>query len=141
MPDDLTKLTDTVERELALLRALPPATPSDECLRRTTAAVVGEACRLERRAPAWRLARNGLVAAAAVLLAVVLVPRWAYRAPASQSGEDDLTAWAAAYDASGTHWVQLADAGWPADDNGDADAEVDDLFRSLEQSFERFESL
>jgi hypothetical protein len=141
MPDDLNRLTAAVERDLALLRALPPVMLSDECLRRTTDAVVAEAARVRRQALAWRAARNGLVAAAAVLLAVVLVPRWTYREPAGRGDEDTLAAWAAAYDASGTRWAELADAGWSADNGGDADTEVDELFRGLEQSFERFESL
>ncbi len=141
MPDELTNLTDAVERDLTLLRALPPVMPSDECLRRTTAAVVAEARRVARQTSAWRWTRSGLIVAAAVLLAVVLVPRWADRAPAGRTGEDELAAWAAAYDASGSRWAELADADWSADAGGDADAEVDDLFRSLEQSFEQFESL
>ena len=142
LADGLDKLEQTVEREMALLRALPPTQPSAPFLERVSVAMIAEARRGEQRRHWRRWTRGGLTAAAAVLMAVGLATRPSQKTVPVVGGERELAAWAAAVDESGAHWARLVEAGWPPEESSPAaDVELDEVFRSLEQSCERFESL
>lgn len=143
MNGEVDKLERTVERELELLGELPLVAPRRECLERVKAAVAAEAVRVARAYRTPGGLRVGIGVAAALLLAVGLATRPPQPdRPAALDAEATLRAWAAAWDESSSRLTSLLDEGWNGGVFGpDADAELDDLFRSLDQSFDRFESL
>lgn len=142
MADDLNKLEQAVERDMDLLCPLPAALPRPEFVAQVCAAVVAEAVRAGRHRRLWRFARGGLAAAAVVLMSVEIATRLRPAVRPVLSGESELAAWAAAVDESGARWARLVETGWSSDEPGSyEDAELDETFRSLEQSFEQFESL
>lgn len=143
MSDEPHNLEQTVEQEMALLRDLPAATPRPECLAQVKAAVVAEAGRLARRRRALWWTGTGLGAAAAVLLAVgwLTFGRHA-RAILTSDPDTALTEWAAALDESNARLASLLNGGGMYGDvGGDENAELDELFRSLDESLRCFENL
>ncbi len=143
MSTDFRELEQTVEREMDLLHALSAAAPRPERLTCIEAAVVAEAGRLARRRRVLRWTGTGLGGAAAVLLAVgwMTFARQARHVAASDP-ETALREWAAALDESNARLASLlAGGGTYADIGGDENTELDDLFRGLEESLRRFESL
>lgn len=144
MNGELDRLERAVEREMSLLRALPTVTPRPEAVAQVKAAVISEATRVSRSQRALQGARIGLAVAAAFLLAVGWVGQSPPRsAVAPSDSEAALRQWAAAWDESSHRLTRLLDAGIGGDygGNNDENAELDEIFRSLEQSFSRFENL
>jgi hypothetical protein len=80
---------------------------------------------------------------------VLLAVGWATwpPSPARPAGSDPeavLAEWAAALDESSQRLTNLLDSGWTRGNSGptrDEETDLDDLFRSLGQSFDRFETL
>ena len=143
MNGEMDKLAEAVEREMDLLRALPPVVARPEVVERIKSAVVVEARRWSRSRRMLRFAEVGVSVAAAVLFAVGLAMG---TRPAAEPLDPDrtLTAWAAAFDESGHRLTRLLDSGWVGNEYGngsDEETELDDIFRSLDQSFDRLENL
>jgi hypothetical protein len=141
--EELDKLEQDVEQELALLCDLPTVTPGPECLSRVKAAVVAEANRLARRRRLLRWTGRSVGAAAAVLLAVGGIALW-QRGPQRHAPDPDaaLTEWATALDESNARLASVLSAGGTYGDAGeDENAELDELLRSLDESLQRFENL
>ena len=139
MNDELSKLERDVEQELGLLRDLPPVTPGPSCVARVKAAVAAEAQRIARRRRLLRWTGTGIGAAAAVLLVVVGITLWHGRPPRATGSDAALTEWATAIDESNARLASLFSA---ASDTGeDENAELDELFRSLDESLQQFENL
>jgi hypothetical protein len=140
MNGDLKNLEDAVERDMALLRDLPPAQPPAVAVARVQAAVRRAAAQPARsRRLAWRY-RAGLGVAAAAALAVAFWPRGSsLPTPAIPSADPELTVseWTAAFEASDLRWSGLIDTAQP----GEAGEDVDDLLRGLDQSLSDFEAL
>ncbi|MCK4342503.1 MAG: hypothetical protein KAY37_12360 [Phycisphaerae bacterium] len=141
----MDKLERTVEREMGLLRELPPVSPRRECVGRIKAAVAREAARAARYHRTLRVLRSGIGVAAAIMLAVGLATMSGLPRPVGWlSSEATLDEWAAAWDESSRRVTSLLDGGWIGDGFGNGlgeDVELDDLFDSLDQSFGHFEDL
>lgn len=136
MTDVLENLERQVEQEMGLLRALGAPTPRAECLAAVQAAVATEAARLRRRRGLWRAFRGPLGAAAALLLAF----GWVSSRSAAQRTDPEswLQDWGAALDASRSRLSHAVEEGWT---RGGPNGELEDLFRSLDETWTRFESL
>ncbi len=140
MNGDLKNLEQAIERDMALLRDLPPVAPRPETVARVQAAVRRAA--VQRPQPhrfAW-LYRTGLGVAAAAALTLAF---WPHQPAASQrmtpAVDPDTTVqeWTAAFDASDLRWSRLMDSSAPTD----ASEDVDDLLRGLDQSLNDFGAL
>jgi hypothetical protein len=137
--DELNKLERDVEQEMDLLRDIPEVTAGAECMVRVKAAVVAEARRMVRRRRVLRWTGTGIGAVAAVLLVVVGISLWHRRQLPRPSSDVALTEWASALDESN---ARLASLFSPASDTSeDENAELDELFRSLDESLRQFENL
>jgi hypothetical protein len=144
MIEDIGELEQAVERDMALLRALPHAAPSEACVERTRTAILVEAARVGRRRRRLAALRLWSGVAAALLLACVLAwngPRGGARTPATDP--DALVGqWADAWDESARQLTSLLDGGWIYADFGASDeTDFDDYFRSVDQSLDLFEAL
>jgi hypothetical protein len=139
MSTELDKLEREIDAKLTVLRALPAPLPSAMCVARVKAAVTAEGVRVraaERRRLALRLAG---AAAAAVLLCVLPRPAVVPASPAVDP-EQVVTAWAAAFDRTGTQLTGTMDglprATLPADEE-----EADDLLPSFNAALNELEAL
>ncbi len=144
MADELEHLEQTVEREMGLLRALPAEPLGHLCLEHVQAAVAREAARLARTGRGLRVARAGLGLAAAVLLALTWWGLWS-ASPGSIAPDPErlFGEWATAVDESSHRVAGVLEEGWVysrANPAGD-EAELDDFFYGLDQSFDQFEAL
>ena len=138
MSGEFEQLERQVEAQMCVLRGLREVRPSAACLAQVHAAVAAEAARSQGALRRWRAARGVVGAAAAVLLAL----GWGVTRGAAGAGAGDgeiLNDWVNAADASGRAVTMLTDPFWtPADDAAlsgegvDAEADLDDLFRSFE---------
>lgn len=140
MTGELDRLERGVEREMRVLRALTAEQPPSECVGRVQAVVIAESRRVARRLRLLGVLRTGLGAAAALLLAF----GWAATSPqtAPWTGSDPETVlrdWSAALAESSNRLTSLLAADLVPD--GSDDSELDDLFRSYDESLSRFESL
>lgn len=144
MTESLHELEQRVEREMALLRNLPPAEPDLRCLGSVQAAVVGEGRRVMRRRRMRGMMWTAVGAAAAILMAISLSTTSGGSGMSASDAEAALTEWTVAVDESTDRLTTLLDGGWIRSDSGtgaEDDGELDDLLRSLDQSLERFEAL
>lgn len=139
MNDELDKLEREVEREMDLLRDLPATSPALECVARVKASVGAEARRLARRRRVLRWTGTGMGAAAVLLIAVGMV-LWHGRQPRGFSSSDAaLAEWATALDESNARLASLLSVA--GDTSADENAELDELFRGLDESLWHFENL
>ncbi len=142
MSNDISQLERRVEREMAALRALPDIQPGRACIERVQAAVIAAGARNSGWGPWPWQARPWIGAAAALVLAIGWVTQ---TPPATPVDPETLLAdWASAWEESSERLVVVLDEGWlfgAGDDGVDEDAELDDLFQGLDQSFDRFEAL
>ncbi|MEW6198255.1 MAG: hypothetical protein AB1601_06275 [Planctomycetota bacterium] len=136
MTEALDNLERQVEREMGLLHALGATPLRAECLAAVQAAVAAEVARQRRQRDLWRALRGPLGAAAALLLAF----GWASSLPPTSRTDPEtwLQDWGTALDASRSRLSNAVEEGWT---RGAADSELDDLFRSLDDTLTRFESL
>lgn len=144
MAGEFDRLERAVEQDMRLLGDLPEIAPSAGCLERLRAAVGVEAARATRRRRQLVLLRAWGGVAAAVLFAVALASSVrTQRVTTPADPEAVLADWTTAVEESTQRIAGLLDNGWIHGDFGvDEDAsDVDDLLRSLEQSFSEFESL
>jgi hypothetical protein len=139
MSTEFDRLEREIDAELDILRAAPVPLPSAMCVARVKAAVAAECRRVktaERRRMALRLAG---AAAAAVLLSVLPRPAVVPATPAVDP-EQIVTAWAAAFDRTGTQLTGAMDglprAALPANEE-----EADDLLRSFDAALNELEAL
>lgn len=143
MADSLKQLERQVERDMELLRALPPAALRAEVLTRIQGSVRREAERIARMRNTLRGLRALAGAAAALLLALGISASITGRLAVVDNDHEVLVSdWTAAWEESTTRVAGLVEPGG-ADlpDGADAETELDDVLRSLDQSLERFESL
>ena len=145
MTSVMDKLEQTVERQMNLLDNLPAEPLRSECVAQVKAAVVAEAARLRvltsaSRTPRW------LSVAAALLLAVGL--SGVFKSQSARLGQpagdvELLEMWAAAVDESSDTLAFLLEEGWVLNGTGTEsdESELEDLLRSLEESFEQFEAM
>lgn len=143
MSEELEKLERDVERELVLLRQLPPALPSRASVERAQARVVAEAARRARR---WRWIGAPRVWAGVAAAAVLAIGWWSWpRGTVSRMSADadaELAAWAVAFDASSASLSEVVEFGWASTAGAtDADVELDGLIRGLDESLARFDEL
>ena len=123
-------LERSLERDMELLRALPPSQPPAACLERITTRVAAAARarqRAVRRRP-WVFCSS---AAAALLLSL----SWLGARPAvSASGDPhaSLDAWLAALEQS----ALIVSDGWSPDMRVDDDDVLDDFFKALDAALE-----
>jgi hypothetical protein len=143
MSRELERLERDVERELRLLEGLPAAKPRPECVARVVAAVQAEAQRRGARRGAWRLGSVGSAAAAALLLVAGWSAMTAPHAVPEPGGVDTLLSeWASAFDESSSRLTRVVDEGWmPSEYDTDATEELDELFESLDESLDVFQTL
>ncbi len=140
MNDELDKLEREVEQQMSLLRDLSVPTPGPECLRRVKATVSAETQRLARRRRLLRWTGTGIGAAAAVVCVVAGISFWQHGRQLRNPGSDAaLTEWASALDESNARLASLFSTA--SDTSEDENAELDELFRSLDESLQRFENL
>jgi len=136
----LHNLEREIERARAAWPTLRAIAPPTTIVARVRAAVVAEARRLRRRGRWLQAVRTfGGVAAAALLV----VGLWGPRAGITPDADalSLVQDWGQALDASGTQLRDTLLGGWARGERPDAAAEVDELFRTLELSLERFEDL
>lgn len=136
MTHALENLERQVEREMGLLRALGATPLRAECLAAVQAAVAAELARQRSRRGLWRTLRGPLGAAAALVLAF----GWASALSPTQQTDPEawLLDWGSALDASRNRLSNAVEEGWT---RGTTESELDDLFRSLDDTLTCFESL
>lgn len=142
MSVELNTLEQMVERKMALLAALPAESLDAEALQRTQWAVAAENERLLRQRRLLRWTRGGLGAAASILLAVAWVLSVGTPpAPVGGDVEAVLSDWTAALNESTDRLASLREVVVTGEAGDEIGGELDELFNSLDETLERFESL
>lgn len=142
--DDLDNLEQQVEREMQLLRHLPPAEPDAACVARVQAAVERETIGVRRKRRNLTVLRSALGLAAALALAVLLTNRsLPTAAPDGGSPEATIAEWAAAWDESSTRVGELLADGLVSGSPAGTSTEqmLDDVLESLDRSLSQLEAL